>query len=96
MNEVTVISVLSTLVAKVDEISAQIEGDWLAYKVVTEASYYFRECPEDFCLQTVGSTVVFGGTNRLIWSARSGFYCDPSYCSRNFLEHAAKIRQQKI
>jgi hypothetical protein len=43
-------------------------------------------CPDDFCVQNAGGYVlVFGGTNRLCWSAKKGFYPDRSYCTKRFL-----------
>ena len=36
----------------------------------------------DFCVQSIGfQTVVFGGTNRIIWSLRYGFSLDVRYCT---------------
>ena len=57
--------------------------------LVEEAySYWDRaNCQYDFCVQSVGlGIIVFGGTNRLIWSYQHGFKIDKSYCSPNFLD----------
>jgi hypothetical protein len=36
----------------------------------------------DFCIQVVGGNcVVFGGTNRILWSVRYGFRLDVAYCN---------------
>ena len=36
----------------------------------------------DFCVQAIGcNCVVFGGSNRIIWSLQHGFQLDVSYCS---------------
>jgi hypothetical protein len=41
---------------------------------------------DDFCVQHVGiETVVFGATNRLVWSPTRGFWPDRSYCTPAFL-----------
>lgn len=56
--------------------------------IVTAASAYFTECPDDFCIQHIGENrVIFGGTNRLVWSPRFGFEPDKSYCTEKFLHH---------
>ena len=57
--------------------------------IVEEAYGYWDRAnwQNDFCVQSVGmGQVVFGGTNRLIWSYQYGFKIDESYCSPNFLE----------
>lgn len=57
--------------------------------IVLEAAHdIFCTCQaeSDFCVQsTGGQTVVFGGTNRLIWTARGGFRPDRGYCTERFL-----------
>lgn len=60
--------------------------------VVDSASRYFEQCPEDFCLQSYSEDViVFGGTNRVVWSIRRGFRVDRSYCTERFLAHADQL-----
>jgi hypothetical protein len=62
--------------------------------VQEEAKILFEKCgcSSDYCVQLVGSTrIVFGGTNRLIWCIRSGFFPDRSYCTKKFLENWDKI-----
>ncbi len=60
----------------------------IGFQVVEAAMEYFVECPEDFCLQNMsGETIVFGGTNRLLWTARHGFRPDRSSCTEKFLRH---------
>lgn len=57
--------------------------------VCEEAYSIFCDCgaEEDFCVQATGSeSVVFGGTNRLMWSVRRGFYPDRPYCTPTFLK----------
>lgn len=54
--------------------------------VVESAHEIFRSagCASDFCLQHCGlSSIVFGGTNRLIWSPL-GFQIDSAYCTDKF------------
>ena len=57
--------------------------------VIEEAMDIFCECQaeSDFCVQHVGQCVVFGGSNRLIFSVKTGFRPDRSYCSARFLEN---------
>jgi hypothetical protein len=46
----------------------------------------------DFCVQNVTATgAVFGGWNRLLWSAQHGFRPDYSYCTREFLDKWEKV-----
>jgi hypothetical protein len=56
--------------------------------VVDAALDIFAECgaASDFCVQHIGGNIVFGGTNRLIWSSKFGFNPDRSYCTENFLK----------
>jgi len=65
----------------------------LVYNIIEAAATYFEECPEDFCLQNFNGydCFVFGGTNRLIWTPLRGFKPDPSYCTKQFLDHATKV-----
>ena len=56
--------------------------------IVEEAFSYWEvaNCMSDFCFQSAGvGTIVFGSTNRLLWSYISGFRIDQSYCSPNFI-----------
>ena len=49
--------------------------------VIEKARYIFEKlgCEDDFCIQYVGgSSVVFGGVNRLLWTPRFGFKLDPA------------------
>jgi hypothetical protein len=66
--------------------------DTMIYSLVLAASRYFTECPDDFSLQAVGyRCVVFGGTNRLLWTAEKGFLPDRPYCTENFLRRCASL-----
>jgi hypothetical protein len=65
-------------------------GDF-ADLVAEAAAVYFEVCPEDFGVQYVGEAVVFGGTNRLIWTPAQGFRPDREYCSPAFLKHAGAL-----
>lgn len=41
----------------------------------------------DFCVQSIGfNCIVFGGTNRVIWSPVNGFSLDVGYCSDKFIK----------
>ena len=73
------------------EITEQLERDWgeIVLSIVDEAREIFRECgdEDDFGLQhAAGGGIVFGGTNRLLWTPGGGFRPDASYCSSRFLE----------
>lgn len=66
------------------------QAETLAGWVVETARSIWREadCEDDFCVQHYGDsdTIVFGGTNRIVWSVRHGFRAEPSYCTERFLE----------
>ena len=50
------------------------------------ACYWHGVSDDDFCIQSVGeTTIVFGGTNRLVWSPSAGYRPDRSYCTQSFL-----------
>lgn len=63
--------------------------------VIEVAEYCFEKagCPEDYCIQHSNGcgTVVFGGTNRLIWSAFRGWKIDKPYCSDAFIKAAEEL-----
>lgn len=64
------------------------DNDRIGQIVVDEAFELFEDLGfvDDFCVQSVGmSDVVFGGTNRVIWSVRTGFRMDRSYCTSKFI-----------
>lgn len=49
----------------------------------------------DFCVQSVGyNCVVFGGTNRIIWSVRYGFRLDVPYCSETTIRKWGEMNGQ--
>jgi len=61
----------------------------LGEAVLYEAMAIFDHCqaPDDFGIQHIHSEgAIFGGTNRLIWRPAQGFWPDPSYCTKRFLE----------
>jgi hypothetical protein len=58
---------------------------------------YSRSAIEDFCYQAgslENGVVIFGGTNRLIWSLKHGFRLDESYCTQQFKDHFAYLISQ--
>jgi hypothetical protein len=60
----------------------------IGIEVAESAMRIFSDCEasSDFCIQTVGSVVVFGGTNRLCFSPFKGFYLDEKFCTENFIK----------
>lgn len=58
----------------------------IAEMVITAAQDLFEACgaKDDYCIQTIGSVVVFGGTNRVLWRPTTGFRADPSACTPAF------------
>lgn len=62
--------------------------------LVAEQAYdIFKQCGamEDFCIQSVGSAAVFGGTNRLVWSLAHGFVAERTYCTESFLDAVKSV-----
>ena len=63
-------------------------NDFMSSVVIAASEYWERaNCLGDFCIQHVGAgeSIVFGGSNRVVWTIRSGFIIDRSYCSSSFL-----------
>lgn len=66
--------------------------DGVLTDLINAASRYFIDCPDDFCIQTIGhQSIVFGGYNRLLWNATHGFRPDSSYCTERFLQRCATL-----
>ncbi len=66
--------------------------------IIEEAADRFTECgaASDFCIQHIGAAVIFGGTNRLIFSLKVGFYLDKSYCTERFIkEYEARYNHER-
>lgn len=57
--------------------------------IVERAAEFYEECPYDFGLQHyfLPEGIVFGGTNRIVWTVLNGFRCDEKYCSERFILH---------
>jgi hypothetical protein len=74
-------------------------GIELIESIVLEAERIFKLCgaSDDFCFQhATNKTIVFGGTNRLIWSAKKGFRVDQSSCTSRFLLEWTKYKLSNI
>lgn len=80
-----------------DRVTAEQESEFAAFllsRLIHAATTYWRYTSDvtDFCVQHIGTeTVVFGGTNRLVWSPFAGFVPDRAYCTEKFLAHYATI-----
>ena len=63
------------------------ENDLITFAVKEMALQIFADCgaPDDFCVQTIGASLVFGGANRLILS-EYGWRIDEAYCTPRFIE----------
>lgn len=70
--------------------------DVILWEVLKSAAEHWVGLDEDdFCVQAAfGECLVFGGTNRLIWSPRRGFYPDKSYCTERFIERCRQLRER--
>lgn len=56
------------------------------------AKMCFESCPEDYCIQhSTDEVIIFGGTNRLIWSVFTGWRIDEPYCTKKFIKAAKKV-----
>ena len=68
-----------------------------AFVVVQQAAEFFdssRGGIEDFCIQhhaIYDGVVVFGGTNRLQWSAKYGFRYSLTHCTERFIARFREI-----
>ncbi|MDA8137015.1 MAG: hypothetical protein M0036_00055 [Desulfobacteraceae bacterium] len=71
----------------------------LGMAVYEAAKELFEACGagEDFCVQHLsGTSAVFGGTNRVIWSPVAGFTLDASYCTERFKEKYLLFKQVNL
>jgi len=80
-----------------DGVAARVLGlsDLLVFAVVEAAASYW-DAPgvdhRDFGLQSGGGDVlVFGGSNRLVWTPSRGFVPDRALCSAAFLKNYAAV-----
>ncbi len=68
----------------------------LLESIAIGASEYFENCVDDFCLQFwQGESIIFGGTNRLWWSARRGYTPELEHCTQDFLTHYEAVESRK-
>lgn len=73
-----------------------VEHNWgeLVLSITEEAKRRFFECGAggDFCIQhCTGESIVFGGTNRVTWTAKRGFVPDAYCCTKRFLKEWKKV-----
>ena len=62
----------------------------VAYELFVLAGY-----DEDFCVQYIGdTTIIFGGSNRVIWHPLSGFRVDAEYCTTKFIGNFEKAMRE--
>ncbi len=84
-------SPLERAVITATERLAETEGPGIVAAIVEAASLYWTENPGDFCVQSTGvGTIVFGGSNRVRWSATRGFVLLEQH-SPPFAEHFARV-----
>jgi len=61
----------------------------IMYSVFERAYSIFHRagCPHDFCVQHATEYgIVFGGSNRLVWTPFNSFSADPNYCTESFIK----------
>lgn len=70
--------------------------EFIVYEIFQAAAEHWLGSDEDdFCLQSSGGeSLIFGGTNRLRWTARHGFVPDASYCTAGFIERCRQLREK--
>ncbi len=80
-------------VAAATALHTQRNAAMLLMEIVEAAAEYWRGGdPYDFCVQHVSpDCIVFGGTNRLVWSPGRGFQPSRSHCTPAFLARCAAI-----
>jgi len=62
--------------------------DILKELVIETAKNFWEENPEDFCIQFDSfDSIVFGCTNRIIWSIYSGYRLSEMHCTDKFIKH---------
>lgn len=74
--------------------AANEKAQGVVYSIISAAARFWEECPDDFCIQDfsdIGTCIIFGSTNRVIWRAEKGFICDQSYCTDKFKAHFDKL-----
>ena len=62
--------------------------------ILEEAKILWEECPSDYCIQYINDSngvIVFGSTNRVVWTPRRGFRLEQSHCSERFIEHYKEL-----
>jgi hypothetical protein len=65
--------------------------------LVKQAMGFWEECPGDFCVQHVDPNgIIFGGSNRVLWTPCSGFMADESRCTDQFLDHFREKQKPQI
>ena len=76
---------------------------WIDYKedlpelLLEAAAELWEECPNDFGIQLINDIcIVFGGTNRVIWTFKYGFRIDRPYCTAQFIDHYDKLMEHNI
>jgi len=76
-----------------EDLNKHVGNDVLAYLIAESAGFYWGKTqPEDFVVQFfTADHIVFGSTNRLIWSPATGFRPDRGYCTAKFLKHYDSI-----
>jgi hypothetical protein len=69
-----------------DEVEVQCAYIFLSI-IRAAAEFWENSDPLDFCIQhNSGEVIVFGGWNRLCWTAQRGFYPSVSHCNSTFLK----------
>jgi len=62
--------------------------------VIEYARQFWEECPDDFGIQYEDfDSIIFGGTNRVVWNVRMGFRIDESYCTDKFIAHYRRLER---
>lgn len=58
--------------------------------IFDEAESRFATCKaeKDFCIQSIScESVVFGGSNRVVFHIRTGWRIETNYCTKRFIEN---------
>lgn len=64
------------------------DAPYVVEAIASAASEVFIRagCPDDFCIQSSGGVIVFGGRNRIVWTAKTGLQIARDYCTDTFIK----------
>jgi hypothetical protein len=82
-----------------ERMTEKLQDRWgeIVLAIVDEAHRRFRAvgAETDFCIQHADmESIIFGGWNRVVWSAKSGYRPDESSCTALFLANWKLLQER--